>query len=217
MFYLKCLTDDDEVEDLIKREIDAREWFVYVDSENARRSKWVQTEREYIESTGKQRVYVINIEDADKLLAITISRIMKSMKVFLSYSPKDLPLVVRIKKALLDRDVRVYSHEILNNGNVDKRRTITGIMEASENGAVMVLVTRASVESSMVAKEVEVAFVENALIIPVVVGDAKLKGASLAYDLLGRAAIRLEELPTDEEINQIVDQFLDRVTEQFNR
>ena len=31
-FYLKCLTDEDEVEGLIKREIDAREWFVYIDS-----------------------------------------------------------------------------------------------------------------------------------------------------------------------------------------
>ena len=41
-FYLKCLTDKDEVDGLIKREIDAREWFVYVDSPNARDSEWVR-------------------------------------------------------------------------------------------------------------------------------------------------------------------------------
>ena len=45
-FYLKCLEDDDEIADLIKREIDAREWFVFVDSENARKSRWVTLERE---------------------------------------------------------------------------------------------------------------------------------------------------------------------------
>ena len=33
LFYLKCLNDDSEIEDLIKREINEREWFIYVDSE----------------------------------------------------------------------------------------------------------------------------------------------------------------------------------------
>ena len=47
-FYLRCLSDNDEILDLIKREIDAREWFLLVDSENARQSKWVKTEVEYI-------------------------------------------------------------------------------------------------------------------------------------------------------------------------
>ena len=54
-FYLKCLDDDSEIEDLIKREIDAREWFVFVNSENSRRSKWVTLEREYIERTNKKK------------------------------------------------------------------------------------------------------------------------------------------------------------------
>lgn len=33
-FFLKCLTDEDEIEGLIKREIDSRELFVYIDSPN---------------------------------------------------------------------------------------------------------------------------------------------------------------------------------------
>ena len=52
MFYLKCLSDENEIEELIKREIDEREWFIYADSQNARASRWVQTEREYIETLG---------------------------------------------------------------------------------------------------------------------------------------------------------------------
>ena len=46
-FYLKCMNDDTEIEDLIKREIDAREWFLFVDSKNSRESKWVSLERDY--------------------------------------------------------------------------------------------------------------------------------------------------------------------------
>jgi hypothetical protein len=34
MFYLLCLSDNDEVDNLIKREIDARTRFIYCDSEN---------------------------------------------------------------------------------------------------------------------------------------------------------------------------------------
>ena len=41
MFFLKCLNDDDEIDDLIKREIDSRGRFILCDSENARNSEWV--------------------------------------------------------------------------------------------------------------------------------------------------------------------------------
>ena len=41
MFYLKCLSDENEIEELIKREIDERDWFIYADSQSARASRWV--------------------------------------------------------------------------------------------------------------------------------------------------------------------------------
>lgn len=42
MFFLKCLNDDDEIDDLIKREIDCRTRFILCDSPNARCSTWVK-------------------------------------------------------------------------------------------------------------------------------------------------------------------------------
>ena len=42
MFFLHCLSDDEEIDSLIKREIDCRTRFILCDSENARASKWVQ-------------------------------------------------------------------------------------------------------------------------------------------------------------------------------
>ena len=50
MFYLMCLTNDDEINDLIKREIDCRTRFIICSSENSRNSKWVQSEVAYIKS-----------------------------------------------------------------------------------------------------------------------------------------------------------------------
>lgn len=40
MFFLHCLNDDDEIDLLIKREIDCRTRFILCDSENARKSHW---------------------------------------------------------------------------------------------------------------------------------------------------------------------------------
>lgn len=42
MFYLKCLESDEEIYDLITREIDVRTRFILCDSENARSSEWVK-------------------------------------------------------------------------------------------------------------------------------------------------------------------------------
>lgn len=48
MFFLNCLNDDNEIDGLIKREIDSREKFILCDSKNAQNSKWVQEEVNYI-------------------------------------------------------------------------------------------------------------------------------------------------------------------------
>lgn len=53
MFFLKCLNDDDEIDELIKREIDCRTRFILCDSDNARKSNWVKREVEYIKSKDK--------------------------------------------------------------------------------------------------------------------------------------------------------------------
>lgn len=57
LFYLKCISDDEEINSLLKREIDARNRFILCDSVNAQESKYVQSEVEYIRS--KNRMYEI--------------------------------------------------------------------------------------------------------------------------------------------------------------
>lgn len=57
LFYLKSITDENEINDLLKREIDARKRFILCDSPNARESKYVKSEVEYIRS--KRRMYEV--------------------------------------------------------------------------------------------------------------------------------------------------------------
>ena len=64
LFFLKCLDNDTEIFELIKREIKARDRFILCDSPNSRSSKWVQKEIEYIKSLN--RPYEIIDLDADE-------------------------------------------------------------------------------------------------------------------------------------------------------
>ena len=105
-FYLRCLSDD-EIIDLIKREIDARECFLLADSQNAKESKWVQTEREYIESKDKSKIITVPLDEPEKIPSI-IDGLMRSMRVFLSYSHADLEIAKRICEACLEKDLKIF-------------------------------------------------------------------------------------------------------------
>ncbi len=74
MFFLLCLENEEEINDLIKREINCRTRFILCDSENAQASKWVQKEIEYIKS--KDRIY----ERVD--LNAPIDKIRRQTKTF---------------------------------------------------------------------------------------------------------------------------------------
>ncbi len=67
LFFLKCLSDNNEIIDLIKREIDARIWFVYCDSKNARRSSYVRNELDYIQK-------LIDLGYSKKLITIDLDK-----------------------------------------------------------------------------------------------------------------------------------------------
>lgn len=106
MFYLKCLNDEDEIEDLIKREINEREWFVYIDSENSRKSRWVQTEREYISNLDDKKIFTINI---DKEVSKQVKNISNKLKVFVYYSSEHQSDASKLIKQLKKAQYKVYS------------------------------------------------------------------------------------------------------------
>ena len=202
-FYLKCLDDDSEIEDLIKREIDAREWFVFVDSENARKSKWVTMEREYIRSTNKKKIFTINIEDSNEV-EDTISKIYHNLRIYMSYSHKDTALSQRICNKLKEKDYLVlFDYETLPQKDGFAETLASAIADASKDGAVLALLTPNSIQSLWVQNELKYAATLGGNIIPVIVGDTQLP-PSLQLVLAKYLQYHLPEKPTDQEIGDMI-------------
>jgi hypothetical protein len=59
LFYLKCLENENEVNDLLKREIDARKRFILCDSPNAQASKHVTSELQYAMANGAKMLVLL--------------------------------------------------------------------------------------------------------------------------------------------------------------
>lgn len=204
-FYLKCLDDDSEIEDLIKREIDAREWFVFVNSENSRKSKWVTLEREYITSTDSKKIITVDI-DNEQSIADTIHKISHNLRVYISYSSKDEVLARKIKCNFEKRDYLVFFAPDSIPAGTEYRRVVTNaIAEASKDGCVVALLTPNSLESKWVEREIMFASSKGGNIIPVIVGNTKLDGV-FQYALMTRQMYNLSENPTDDEIDEMIDQ-----------
>lgn len=105
-FYLKCLTDEDEIEGLIKREIDAREWFVFVDSPNSRASRWVTKEREYISSLETKKIITICLDNETSMSKVA-EKLVKGLRVSVFCSEVDSEFAYLLRDKLLEKEIQV--------------------------------------------------------------------------------------------------------------
>ena len=115
MFFLLSLSDDDEIDSLIKREIDSRKLFILCDSENARNSAWVQKEVEYIKHS--RRYYqTIRLDEPMESIKEQILRFRRDSTIYLFYSKESRTLFPIIRKALQkDMGCKVYDwHDEFN-------------------------------------------------------------------------------------------------------
>lgn len=105
MFYLKCLSNDDEIDGLIKREIDCRTRFIICESENSQGSKWVQSEVKYIKS--QQRAYeTIDLSQTDEQIKAQLDELVKSTQIFLAYSRRDDEIVRSVYSHIRKYDIK---------------------------------------------------------------------------------------------------------------
>jgi len=162
MFFLKCLNDDDEIDDLIKREIKERTRFILCDSKNARNSKWVQKEVDFIQD-GLHRVYqTINIDDSIEKIADEVLSFKQKSTVYISYSRSDEPYYEALTHRLKQLDYRINPY--LNKdvvATVDDFAALVerGVNEAASNGFLLFLISENSIGSPFVQAEIE--YVKN--------------------------------------------------------
>lgn len=178
MFFLKCLSDDDEIDELIKREIDCRTRFILCDSDNARNSKWVQREINYIKS--QQKPYeVIDLSKSDEQILKQLKEVRRRTKLFISYARQDHDLASVIYRRLSKYDYEVFvDFESLIGGEAFAIRIKNEIESAVDSGCIIALLTENGIKSQWVNKKIEYARgydrinnVTQSSIIPIIVGD----------------------------------------------
>ena len=160
-FYMQCLTDEDEIDGLLKREIDARDWFAFMDSPNARESAWVGKEREYIQGSGDKKILYYRLqEDSPEKIA---DHIMDHMTVYLCYSERDKEYGSFAARSLREMDFCVYDRCDTEANGDDwfseryQEQTQHAIEEAAGHGCFLFLLTRYSVQALIMRKELEYA------------------------------------------------------------
>lgn len=194
LFFLKCLSNDNEVTDLIHREIYERIWFVYCQSKNAEASKYVQDERKYLDGLIEQGCVKNKIEiDLDQyehwedMCAEDIRRQVfckiRKDRIFLSYSRHDAPVAHYVREYLQVRGYTVYGLEGNAFGLSDWKASVDTAIQRHINldGVFLLIVSEDSLKSAYALKELETAIKNPAYVIPVILNDGKSSEKAL-YD-----------------------------------
>ncbi|MBR5859331.1 MAG: toll/interleukin-1 receptor domain-containing protein [Clostridia bacterium] len=205
-FHLRCLNADtpkgkQELDNLIKREIDSREWFVFCESPAASQSDYVQMEKQYIIQKGKQKVWSIDMSlSIDEILA-KVKEICTLIKVYISYAKCDsLNVYNFLANALIKKDFDVWDSECDFNTSDFSNQISDVIQQTADTGFAIILITDGFVNSEYCLKELEWIVCSGANTIPLVFGDVKIPSV-----LDKRECFRIPHIPTETDLNLIVE------------
>jgi len=199
-FFLKCITDKSELDNLIKREIEARKWFVYVESENSKRSNWVQKEREYAEALNKKS-FTINL---DGNYTEQLRNIIRRTTVFVSYSQSDETIADSILKELGNHDFQIRWHpSYLTN---DWPKQMEKMIDTA--GTCVLLISNNSVNSHHFRVESYRAFSQEHTTLAVMIGDVQLKNGLENY-IPELPQVRMSDPPTAQELQSLIQKIIE--------
>jgi hypothetical protein len=157
LFFLKCLDDDSEIDGLIRREIEARSWFILCDSANSRSSKWVQEERKIIAKLSSHTSATVDLDDSLSAQLSSIAGLTRRATVFLSHTRADLQTARRIEQSLRADDFGVFSILEIGPGTLWQAEIEDALNAAVDRGAVLVLLSRSSMASQSQRREIALA------------------------------------------------------------
>ena len=177
LFFLRCLTDESELDSLLQREIEARDFFLLCNSENAAASRFVAEEVDYIKSLAGKIYETVDLDSNWEAQIEAIHALSRRATVYLSYSAGDYAAAADVAAALEQRDFKIEALEAVDEPRAAAER---GILEALEYGFVIVLLSSSAVshEKSFqwlelhIIKELSMRFVPGRVrVIPVIWSD----------------------------------------------
>lgn len=205
-FHLRCLNDETpegkaELNGLIKREIDCREWFVFCESPDAANSPYVQMEKEYILEQGKQKVWSIDMGLTHDELREKVKEICSLIKVFISYAYSDRAAFSVLEELLIEKDYDVWDSE----QDVPLERWDWQVSEViqntAKNGFAVALLTEDYVQSKAYMTELAELVRSDAELIPLVFGKTRIPVSLLDP----QRCFRIPAMPTAEDFGLIVE------------
>ena len=187
LFFLKCLSDDDELDGLIKREIEARTFFLLCDSGHAKESDKVRYEFDYVRSLDGKKVEMIDLDGQWEAQLEGTLRLLQGATVFFSYAHDDWDAIRPLYEALAEHDFAVWSDaESLQPGTDWQSETLGAIERAAHEGYVLLFLSARSRHSRWVEMVVEKALASNrsARIFPILLDPpGTFDAAALPYRL----------------------------------
>lgn len=154
LLYLKCMDNENEIDALLKREIDARHWFILCDSPNAQASKYVQSEVKYIRSRHRtydiidiNKINISNPDIEDEVLNL-LRPFQQKKSIFLNYSIKDNEFA-----AILAEKLRSIGFTVFNEDSINQLTKSEEIFQ--KVGCVISLITPDWANSAFAIREVE--------------------------------------------------------------
>ena len=100
---------EEELWNLIYREIDAREWFVYCKSPISENNDNVLRERQYIEQSGKNKIGMLDLTEEWDAIAAKIHMICADLEVYISYTHRDRKVAEVLRTLMLEKDYAVWT------------------------------------------------------------------------------------------------------------
>lgn len=191
-FHLKCLNTDtieseEELLSLLKREIKARDWFVFCNSENSRLSKYVQIERNYISSLDPSKIVInLDIEEDTTALEEKIKHICTVTKAFISYSICDQKFAIECMNKLIGLDFDVYIDIKMSLGDDWYKEIDTHLTDVAECGVFVILLSKNYLKSEHALLELDtyLSKAKNPHILPIMIEEIREQDFSQTIKVL---------------------------------
>ena len=180
LFYLHCMKDGNKEDmahlwNLICREIDARDWFLYLDSDHARGSEWVQREMAYASKTKEGYIVSIDLDSDLDAVKKRIEKVSRAMRVFISHSHQDQNLYRMLKAEFCRQDFWVFDEQEDTRPNAApfqvpfEQKFTDNIDMVCQEGCFVPLVTSGGLHSAWVLHELRLALRhEGAFVFPII-------------------------------------------------
>ncbi len=157
LFHLKCIEKDENLFQLLEKEIEARAFFLLCDSENAQNSSFVQREWQIASSQMRKRLLKIDISQELELNKKKIDDFLSLTNIFASFAWRDNEKVNPILEKLALKDFGIFFDESLKSGEVFYEEFRNKLESSSKNGIILIFLSRNSISSQFAKYEIGLA------------------------------------------------------------